>query len=121
MFADLLNALGQGSYLAHSFCLTNDPWIIGLYIVHDLMIFVAYAIIAAVNYLSRGALSGPSYIGLSAFILLCGISHLTKTSVMFWGIYRLDVVVVVATAWISASTAAYVVWGFVRWRKARHS
>lgn len=112
----LLNFLGADSYLAHSVCLTSDPWIIWLYAVHDMMIFVSYMVIATLNLLTKGALSGPGFIGFSAFIFLCGVSHLTKTLVLYSGVYRLDVVVVAATGWISAAIALYTTLGYLEWR-----
>lgn len=115
----ILDALGAASYAAHSICLTNDPVLIWLYAVHNLMIWASYAIIAVLNFLTKGRLAGPGYIGFSAFIAWCGATHLTGTATLFWGVYRLDVVVVVATAWISASTAAYMIREWLKWRSAR--
>lgn len=117
----ILQALGAGSYLAHSLCLTNDPVLIGLYVFHDMLIFVSYMVISTLNFLTKGSLSGPSYVGFSAFILFCGISHLTKTMVIYAGVYRLDVMMVVATGWISATTAIYTAMGYWKWRSIRRS
>lgn len=113
----ILNFLGADTYLAHAICLTNDPLIVFLYVVHDLMIFVSYMVIATLNLLTKGALSGPGWAGWSLFIAWCGLSHLTKTLVLYSGVYRLDVVVVVATGWISATIALYTLLGYLQWRR----
>lgn len=113
----LLDALGASSFLAHSFCLSGDPLIIGLYAFHDLLTFVSYATIATLIALAKGRNIGPGWMGFSAFIAMCGLSHLSSTAVLYWGVYRLDVVITVATAWISAGTAVYMLWSFRRWMR----
>jgi hypothetical protein len=40
-----------------------------------------------------------------AFIFLCGLNHFTETLTMFFGVYRLDVVIVAAMAAVSVVTA----------------
>lgn len=97
----LLFALGAGSYAAHSICLTGDPWIIGLYVFHDLLTFASYTVIATLLMVTRGALAGPGWLGFVVFIYLCGLTHLTSTLVIFDGVYRLDVIVKMATGWAS--------------------
>lgn len=47
----------------------------------------------------------------ASFIFLCGLSHLVKTVTIYTGVYRLDVLVVVATAVVSAGTAIYTLIG----------
>lgn len=115
----LLDALGASSYAAHSICLTNDRLMIWLYAVHNGMIFASYMVLAAVTFLSRGAVSGASYVAFAVFIASCGLTHLTSVAVLYLGVYRLDVAIVVATAWISATTAAYSTAGFIKWRSTQ--
>lgn len=115
----LLDALGAADFRVHSICLTGDKLMIFLYVFHGLMTFASYMTISAITYLSRGAIAGTGYLGFVAFIFLCGLSHLTGVAVFFAGVYRLDVVIVVATAWISATVAGMEVREFLRWRSAQ--
>ena len=106
----LLEFLGAERYSQHAICLTNDPLMIGLYTISDLTVFVSYITIGTVLILARQKNITPQPIAFSlfaSFILACGFTHLTKTLTLFTGVYRLDVMVVVATATISLFTALY--------------
>lgn len=108
----LLDFWGAERYSQHSICLTNDPLMIWTYTIADLTIFVSYFTISAVLVLSRRLRPEPVTFALFAsFIMACGLSHLTKTLTLFTGVYRLDVLVVVATASISAFTALFTLQG----------
>lgn len=113
----LLNVLGAAEFMPHSLCLTGDVTIISLYVIHDFLIFAAYMLIAVLNMKTRGALSGPGYIGFAFFIFLCGLTHFTDVLVLKWGIYRLDIVIRVATAWVSVIVAGYMIREYVKWRR----
>jgi hypothetical protein len=113
-FADLGEWLGTERYMQHAICLTNDPIIMTLYFVGDMVIFASYFVIGAslmLMYRLQGLLllelSMPLSALYGAFIFLCGLTHLTKTVTLFSGIYRLDIIVVAATAAVSAATAAF--------------
>lgn len=108
MMQDVLNALGADRYMQHAICLTNDPSMLLLYISGDLVTAWSYFTIGAVLFLSGAPPSNlrPSMkLLFGAFIALCGLSHLTETLTLFWGIYRLDVMVTAAMAGVSATTA----------------
>jgi hypothetical protein len=114
---DLLNALGAGSYAAHSICLTNDALLIGLYAALNGLVFISYATIAAVTLVTRGRVVGSGFGGFSAFIGLCGLTHLSSVLVLYLGVYRLDVMILALTAGVSASTALFVAWSARKWRR----
>lgn len=117
---DIVDFLGAERYSQHAICLTNDPLMIGFYTAGDVLIWVSYTVISAVLIICRrqGIQPEPVAFDLFAgFILLCGISHLTKTITIYTGVYRLDVMVIVATAVISSFTAGYTVLGAYRARK----
>jgi hypothetical protein len=106
----LLEFFGAERYSQHAICLTNDPLMIGLYTVSDLTIFISYMVIGGVLMLCRSAGIVPRPIAFTlfaSFILGCGFTHLTKVLTLFTGVYRLDVMVVAATASISLFTALF--------------
>lgn len=106
----VLNLLGAGTYYQHAICLTNDPYIIGLYLVGDLAIWGSYMVIGlslAVLYTGESMrLTRVATFLFGAFIFLCGMTHLTKSLTLFFGVYYLDLAVVLATATVSTMTAA---------------
>lgn len=110
----LLDFWGAQRYSQHAICLTNDPLMISLYTVSDLLIFLSYLTISSVLVMCRAKGITPEPVAFTlfaSFILGCGLTHLTKTLTLFTGVYRLDVLVVVATAIISAFTALFVLRG----------
>lgn len=114
MLKAILDFWGAERYSQHAICLTNDPLMIWIYTVADMLIFISYFMISAVLLLcrSRGITPEPVAFALfGSFIMACGLTHLTKTLTLFTGVYRLDVLVVVATASISAFTALFVLKG----------
>lgn len=111
---DLLNLLGAERYSQHSICLTNDPFMMMLYVWGDGVTGVSYFIIGTVLLLrwhinkmrpSRRLQSLTPLYGW--FIFLCGLSHFTSITTLFWGIYRLDVFVTFAMAGVSGATAYF--------------
>lgn len=111
---ELLALLGAERYSQHAVCLTNDPYMMFLYVWGDGVTAASYFVIGTVLllrwYLKRLAPSRmlinltPLY---GWFIFLCGLSHLTSITTLFWGIYRLDVFVTAAMASVSATTAYF--------------
>ena len=109
LLAWLYEFSGAAVYYGHAICLTNDPVIMTFYVAGDLTIWASYLVIGALL-LARPAavietIGGSTTWLYGAFIALCGFSHLSKMLTLFAGIYRLDVVVVLATASVSALTA----------------
>jgi hypothetical protein len=99
---------GADIYYQHAVCLTNDPIIMSLYIAGDMSIWLSYMVIAACLFFSRletMRFSTTALILYAMFIFVCGVSHLTKTMMLFVGAYRIDVIVVAVTAAISVLTA----------------
>jgi len=106
--------LEQASYLAHGYCLLWQPWLVALHAVPDLFIFLAYTSIPLT--LTRLLSARPELqefkglIGLfSAFILLCGVSHLVGLLTLWYPIYPLHGVVKATTAIVSVVTAVSLV------------
>jgi hypothetical protein len=100
--------LGAERYSQHAICLTNDTVMIILYTASELMIFFSYfwmGGVLAMYYLNIVAISAPTRLLYGAFIILCGLTHLMGTVVLFTGVYRLDIMVNVATAAVSLATA----------------
>lgn len=105
---NLANGLGAAAYGAHSICLSGDQTLISLYAWMHFLIFASYLVLGSASIYAPAKVfaSLPKLMPLyGAFILLCGVNHLTKVAVLFYGIYRLDVVVVAATAGVSLATA----------------
>lgn len=110
MWTAIADFFGAERYSQHSICLTNDPLMIGAYTIGDLVIWLSYTVIAGALVICRrrGITPRPLAFDLFAsFIVLCGLSHLVKTVTLYTGVYRLDVLVVIATAGISAVSAWY--------------
>lgn len=99
---------GANVFYRHALCLTNDPVIMGLYVVCDLATWLSYMIIGGSFWWQQIytiRLSSNAMVLYGLFIFLCGISHLTKTLTLFAGIYRIDILVVAAMAGVSVAVA----------------
>lgn len=116
---ELLNWLGAERYSQHALCLTNDPIMMFFYVWGDGLTAVSYFTIGLVIYfrwkagemfpaMARRNLT-PLY---AAFIFLCGMSHLSSISTLFWGIYRLDVFITACMASVSAMTAWFTLYDY---------
>lgn len=109
-FSWLADVLGADRYAAHAICLTNDPLIIFLYVIGDLVTAASYFAIGTTLYIYQREAMKPSTFSRStrvlygSFIALCGLSHFTDVVVLYTGVYRLDVVVTGAMAAVSAAT-----------------
>ena len=106
----LLELLGADRYLPHAICLTNEPWLISVYMAAHGVTMWAYLTIGWVfMVLDRNPFNQPHLKKLTgAFIVSCGVQHGTMAATYIWGIYRLDVMMVVAMAVISAIVAVLV-------------
>lgn len=105
---------GAEEYSQHSLCLTNDPIMVWFYVVAGLTIGASYLTIstALIRARQRGVQPRPiAFTLFAAFIMLCGLTHLTAVLTLFFGVYRLDVLIHVATASVSGFTALYTVLG----------
>jgi hypothetical protein len=110
----LADFLGAGQYDSHSLCLTNDLLLISVYTAGDLVIWASYMVISAGLLIcrQRGIIPRPVAFDLFAsFIMACGMTHFVKVVTLYTGIYRLDVMVTLATAVVSGFTAFFTVLG----------
>jgi signal transduction histidine kinase len=101
--------LSTNGFLPHGFCLTGDDDIIALNVISDLGIALAYFSIPTFLIflvVRRRDLTLPStFLLFSAFILLCGLSHVIEVVTYWVPIYVLDGLVKAATAFVSLATA----------------
>lgn len=107
-WAWLADILGAGRYSQHSICLTNDLLMITLYTISETVIWLSYFILGAslvTSYKHGISLKPEIKLLFGMFIFLCGAQHATSLLTLYVGVYRLDVVVKVATAAVSFVTA----------------
>ena len=101
--------LSTNGFLPHGFCLTGDDDIIALNVISDLGIALAYFSIPTFLIflvVRRRDLTLPStFLLFSAFILLCGLSHVIEVVTYWVPIYVLDGLIKAATALVSLATA----------------
>ncbi|GGF21958.1 hypothetical protein GCM10011611_30050 [Aliidongia dinghuensis] len=101
--------LKTDGFLPHAFCLTGNSAVIALNITSDLAIAVAYFAIPAflvLLVLRRRDITLPStFLLFSAFILLCGLTHVIEAATFWEPVYVLQGTVKAATAIISLVTA----------------
>ncbi len=110
--AEIGDILGAARYAEHAICLTNDPFMVWAYTASDILIFLSYVTIATscmICWWLRIRLPMVAFTLFAAFILLCGLTHASAVVVLFAGIYRLDLILNIATAVVSAGTAAFTV------------
>lgn len=113
MIADLTLSIAQswGGYAPHAICLLYDPAIIGVLVVTNLGIALAYFAIpfAIWRFLRRAEMLPFRSVALAflVFILACGTSHLTRVATLFLGgwTYWLDAAVCTVTVIASLGTA----------------
>jgi signal transduction histidine kinase len=101
--------LSTNGFLPHGFCLTGDDRIIALNVLSDLGIALAYfsiPVFLIILVVRRRDLTLPStFLLFSAFILLCGLSHVVEVVTYWVPIYVLDGLIKAATALVSLATA----------------
>lgn len=97
------------AYYAHGYCLSWDPWLIGLHGGSDLLIFGAYTAIpiAILLFIRRRPQLEMKGLALffSAFIFWCGLTHLFSFITLWFPIYDIQALVKAATAVVSVVTA----------------
>jgi PAS domain S-box-containing protein len=110
MTSFLAELFSQQNFIPHGFCLAWEPGLLGLHLISDSVIAIAYYTIpfALLYFISRRqdvafrgifALSG-------AFILACGTTHVMDVVTLWYPAYWLDGFVKFFTAVISIFTAA---------------
>jgi hypothetical protein len=107
-FLKIASWLGASRYSEHALCLTNDPVMIFLFVAGDLTTAASYFTIGSslIYYRTRVVQFSVVARGLyGSFIFLCGASHFTEVITMFTGVYRLDIMVTISMAVVSAFTA----------------
>ena len=96
-------------YLPHGFCLTWDPWLMGLHIFGDIGTGLAYLSIplAIYHYMRKRPDLPYRWIAhlFVAFITLCGTGHLLDSVNLWFGLYELEGYIMTATAVVSICTA----------------
>ena len=112
MISALLSALGADRYYPHAICLSYDPLMLSAYSIINLIIWASYMVIGAallIYRLHRIRITRLSFNLFAAFIILCGLTHLTDAVTLYSGLYRLDLLARIATAVVSAATAFHMI------------
>lgn len=96
-------------YDPHRICLLNDPWMITVHNLADLLIAAAYFTIPVVLLYfvikRRDFPFGHIVLWFGGFILACGSTHIGNAMEMWWGLYGATTVIKVITALVSWITA----------------
>ena len=96
-------------FLPHRFCLTGDDSVITLNVISDLAIALAYfsiPVFLVFLVVRRRDLTLPAtFLLFSAFILLCGLTHVIEVVTYWVPIYVLDGLIKATTALVSLVTA----------------
>jgi two-component sensor histidine kinase len=100
------------AYYAHGYCLSWDPWLIGLHGGSDLLIFGAYtaipiAILIFIKRRPQLEMKGLARF-FAAFIFWCGLTHLFGFITLWFPIYDIQALVKAATAAVSIVTAVVI-------------
>ena len=119
-------------WMPHARCVENNPFVLGMQLPADLMIFLAYMVIGLGMLRDRqrfrqGISSGGGvgtltlYAWFGAFIFWCGLTHLMKVITAWRGLYVIDGVVDVIAAVVSWGTIIVSVRaqraGLVTWKR----
>ncbi|MET0518094.1 MAG: ATP-binding protein [Burkholderiaceae bacterium] len=114
MAADLLQWTASQGFLPHGYCFQWSPGLLSLMVGADALIALAYFSIplALLVFVSRRTDLKFNWIFLlfSAFIFLCGSSHVVDLLTIWWPQYWLQGYVKAATAAVSLVTAAALWW-----------
>jgi PAS domain S-box-containing protein len=110
----LTGFFAQQNFIPHGFCLAWDPALLGLHVISDSVIAIAYYSIpfALLYFISRRRdLAFRGIFALTgAFILACGTTHLMGLLTLWYPVYWLDGMIKLFTALISIFTAAAIWW-----------
>lgn len=104
----IVEILGGDYYDSHSICLIGDPLMLFLYTVSDFSIFSSYLVISVTLWIGRNLkIQGRPLMAMlfAAFILSCGMTHASDVLTLYVGLYRLDIMIRIATAVISSWAA----------------
>ncbi|HEX4878968.1 MAG TPA: ATP-binding protein [Limnobacter sp.] len=100
-------------YLPHGFCINWDPFLLGLHVISDLMIAVAYfSIPVSLIWISKRQNLGnlqKFYYLFALFILACGITHVIGVLTLWQPLYLLEGYAKAFTALVSIATAAVLI------------
>ena len=96
--------------MPHLYCYLQDPKLVGLHVVSDLLIGIAYVSISAtLGYLvfkaSRGIPFHWVFLAFGLFIISCGLTHFMEVLVIWVPLYWLSGFIKVVTAVASVATA----------------
>lgn len=101
----------NSDFFPHGYCMRWQPGLIGLHVVSDALIAIAYFCIPlALFYFVRRRKDVPfhwMFICFAAFILSCGATHLMGIVTLWQPVYRLDGIIKALTAVASIVTAIY--------------
>jgi hypothetical protein len=114
MTSFLAGLFSQQNFIPHGFCLAWDPGLLGLHVISDAVIAIAYYTIpfALLYFISRRRdLAFRGLFALSgAFILACGTTHIMSAVTLWYPAYWLDGIIKLFTAAVSIFTAAAIWW-----------
>ena len=114
------NLFGAARFMPHSMCLTNDPWLIGLFVATHVLVGISYTAIAGVLFFDRAAATRAMFdnrLAFGAFIVLCGWSHFGAALTFYSAVYWLEAAIMLATCIVSI-TVAWVTVQTVRVKRA---
>jgi PAS domain S-box-containing protein len=114
MTSFLAGLFSQQNFIPHGFCLAWEPGLLGLHVISDAVIAIAYYTIpfALLYFISRRRdLAFRGLFALSgAFILACGTTHVMGVVTLWYPAYWLDGIIKFFTAAVSIFTAAAIWW-----------
>jgi PAS domain S-box-containing protein len=114
MTSFLAGLFSQQNFIPHGFCLAWEPGLLGLHVISDAVIAIAYYTIpfALLYFISRRRdLAFRGLFALSgAFILACGTTHIMGVVTLWYPAYWLDGIIKLFTAAVSIFTAAAIWW-----------
>src|SRR6266436_5004866 len=107
----MLDALFSSDFIPHGHCFLWNPGIVWTQVVSNGTIALSYVAISStlayLVYQLREAIPYRGmYLAFGAFIVLCGITHMSDVLVIWKPAYWLDSAIRIATAVVSAATAA---------------
>jgi hypothetical protein len=112
----LADLFGADRYIAHAYCLTNDPIIMSVYVGGNFAIWLSYMVIGLCILKNRAIMFSLNWGALflyGMFIFLCGLTHLSSIITLFTAVYRLDVALLALTGAISLITSFYTVMALI--------
>jgi signal transduction histidine kinase len=107
----MLDALFSSDFIPHGHCFLWNPAILWTQVLSNGAIAVSYVAISGtlaylVHHLRESIPYRGMYLAFGAFIVLCGVTHMADVLVIWKPAYWLDSAIRIATAVVSAATAA---------------